>query len=530
MSEKVRKQEVKAVELVEESLKKIKETEDLNAFVYLVDQETLLQKAHQVDDQIAASSSPSPLSLAGIPFALKDNFTSKDQPTTCTSRMLENYTSHYDSDTVIALEKAGAIIMGKTNMDEFAMGSNSRWSTTGPVLNPWRSFSEPNTPLSPGGSSGGSAAAVAARSVFAATGSDTGGSVRHPASFCGVVGLKPTYGTLSRWGLVSFGSSLDCPGIFAKDVKDTTAVYHALLSHSFSTTSSPSPADKRDPSLYHPPQKIENILEDLQQFLAQNDDHLDLKGKKIGIPKDYYVQELEGELLGEWERAAATLQEAGAEVVEVSLPHTKYALPVYYAISSAEAASNLSRYDGIRYGINAKETTQQKDLTFTEAVKMARTLGFGPEVQRRILLGTFCLSQSSYEEYHKQAMQVRTKIKQDFENIFLADNIDFLITPTCQVTQIPQQSNDPLLGTDNNTHKPLTHGDVISEYVNDIMTMPASLAGVPAISVPTTLSKRGLPIGMQMIGGWYKESSLLRAAHTLSVRSGFGNQNPLDKR
>jgi len=482
--------------VVRDSLARIEERAELRAFISLRDRDVVVEEAKSSDLRCHGERRP----LEGIPVAVKDNFQECGTQTTNASKILGNYRSSYDSDMVRGLKEAGAVTMGKTNMDEFAMGSMSRWSSYGPVVNPVQ-CSE-GVLRSPGGSSGGSAAAVAAGMVFAALGSDTGGSVRQPASHCGVVGFKPTYGTLSRFGMTAFASSLDCPGIFARDVQDTILIYETLLRHCHIRSNKT--AHTNDSTLHYPHNHLADTITHLGRLSQCREESLGcLDGVAVGIPEEYLVAEIQPEVEELWKAGAQLLASAGAKVIPVSLPHTSYALPVYYALSSAEASSNLARYDGMRYG--ERVTSESAGDGYQSTVEKSRTVGIGFEAQRRILLGTFCLSQSSYDQYHKKAMQVRRLIWNDFEAVFR--KVDILLTPSCQTTAPPLSDTS----LPDFQIRPSAES-VIEEYMNDVMLMPASLAGVPAMSVPAGRDRKGLPIGLQLISSWHRESQMFEAA------------------
>jgi aspartyl-tRNA(Asn)/glutamyl-tRNA(Gln) amidotransferase subunit A len=437
-----------------------KDNDRLNAFI-TIDRESALRRAAAMDAGIQNAINQKP--LAGIPIAIKDNLCTESIRTTCASRILANYVPPYTATVVKKLEDAGAIIVGKTNLDEFAMGSSTENSAFGPVRNPW------NEEYVPGGSSGGSAVAVAAGHVPVSLGSDTGGSIRQPASFCGVVGLKPTYGRVSRYGLVAFASSLDQIGPLATNVRDAARMLQAIAGH-----------DRYDSTSVNAP---------VPDYL--NAVHGDIKGLRLGVPPECFGEGLDGEVREKVEAAIRRLEERGAQVVEVNLPHMKYVIAVYYIIATAEASSNLARYDGVRYGFRAEEAR-----TLSEMYRRTRNLGFGPEVKRRIMLGTFALSSGYYDAYYEKAQRVRQMLVNDFAEAFR--KCDVIATPTAPTPpyKIGEKTDDPL-----------------AMYLGDIYTVTINLAGVPAISVPCGRSRMGLPIGLQLIGNHFDEPRLLNAAY-----------------
>ncbi len=454
-------------ELTQAYLERIQRLDpQLHAFLTLTPELALVQ-AGLADEIFAAwrkngGASPSP--LLGIPLAVKDILCVADVRCTCGSRILENFVPPYDATSVARLRQAGMVILGKTNTDEFAMGSSTENSAYGITRNPW------DRERVPGGSSGGSATAVAARLAPLALGTDTGGSVRQPASLCGVTGLKPTYGRVSRYGLVAFGSSLDCVGVLGRSAADVTPVFACMAgADPLDATSLDLPAPHFEPGTAkdHP-----------------------LLGLKIGVPAEYFIPGIQTEVESAVRRAIEVLRELGAEILPVSLPHTQYALPVYYLIAPAEASANLARYDGIRYG------PRQPSNTMWEVFRHTRGDLFGPEVKRRIMLGTYALSAGYYDAYYGQAQKVRTLIKQDFEQVF--NQVDLVATPASPNTafRIGQHVNDPL-----------------SMYLEDIFTLPANLAGIPGISFPAGFDSAGLPIGMQLMAASFREDRLIQAAH-----------------
>ena len=438
-----------------------KEDEKIKAYITVCKEEAL-KKADEVQAMFDAEKEMG--ALAGIPIAIKDNICTKGVRTTCASKMLENFIPPYDASVMKKIEEANAIILGKTNMDEFAMGGSTENSAFFITKNPV------NLDKVPGGSSGGSAAAVAGKMAPISLGSDTGGSIREPASFCGIVGMKPTYGLVSRYGLVAFASSLDQIGPFSKTVRDNAVLLTAIAGH-----------DEMDSTSAN----VEN--KDYEKALVN-----DVKGLKIGVPKEYFGEGINEEVRASLEKAIEKYKELGAEVEECSLPITEYALPTYYIIACAEASSNLGRYDGIRYGYRTKNFESLKDI-----YKNSRTEGFGDEVKRRIILGTYVLSSGYYDAYYKKAQKVRTLVKKGFEEAF--EKYDVLLTPTVPTVafDIGSKSKNPL-----------------EMYMTDILTVSINIAGVPAISIPCGKDSSGMPIGMQLIAKHFNEETLYRAAYT----------------
>jgi len=460
--------EVKAVDVCRAALDQIERLSDLNAFI-TVTEERALARAEQLD-RAAERREPLP-PLAGVVIAVKDNMVMRGVRTTAGSRILFNYKPAYTATAVERLENAGAVIVGKTNCDEFAMGSSTENSAYGPVKNPW------DATRVPGGSSGGSAVAVASGMTIAALGSDTGGSIRQPASLSGVVGLKPTYGRVSRYGLIAFGSSLDQIGPFANSVEDAARVLGVIAG-----------SDTNDSTC------SDVAVDDYVSALGG-----DIKGLRVGVPVEYYGAGLDAEVKETIERAVKKLDELGAEIVDISLPHTEYAVPVYYLIATAEASSNLARYDGVRYGFRAEEIGSLKAM-----YSRTRDQGFGTEVKRRIMLGTYALSAGYYDQYYGKAQKVRTLIERDFRDAFT--KCDVIATPT---------SPTPAFTLGDKTDNPL------EMYLSDIYTITANLAGVPGLSLPCGLSSSGLPIGIQLIGKHFDEARLLRTGHNLEKALGF---------
>jgi aspartyl-tRNA(Asn)/glutamyl-tRNA(Gln) amidotransferase subunit A len=416
-------------------------------------------------------------SLAGVPLGIKDLFATRGVDTTSGSKILGGFKPTYESTVTANLRKAGAGMLGKLNMDEFAMGSSNETSTYGPVISPWKRADGGNAALTPGGSSGGSAAAVAAGIAPGVTGTDTGGSIRQPAAFTGICGIKPTYGRCSRWGIVSFASSLDQAGPMARDVRDCAILLEAMAGF-----------DPKDST------SLDLPVPNWEASLSSN-----LRGKRVGIPKEYRIDGVPDEINALWDRGIEWLKDAGAEPVEITLPHTKYALPTYYIIAPAEASSNLARYDGVRYGL--RETPEGGNL---DAMYSAtRSAGFGAEVKRRIMIGTYVLSAGFYDAYFTKAQKVRTLIKQDFARAF--EQCDLILTPTAPSAAFGiGETTDPL-----------------AMYLNDVFAVPASLAGLPAMSVPGGLDKQGLPLGLHLIGNELDEQGVLNAGLAIEERAGF---------
>ena len=465
LNELIARRELKPSELLEKLLSRIDETEEaLNAYI-TVDAEGAMEQARRADEEILKLSPDEVPELFGIPLSIKDNINVEGMRMTCASKMLENFISPYDATVIKRLRERGAIFVGKNNLDEFAMGSSTETSYFGPTRNPW------DRERVPGGSSGGSAASVSARSAIASLGSDTGGSIRQPASLCGVVGLKPTYGRVSRYGLTAFASSLDQIGPITKSVEDAAYLMNAI-----------SGQDSRDATSAKVP------VPDFTQALDDS-----LEGKVVGIPKEYFIEGMDGEVRSSVENAVKVLASLGADVREISLPHTSYAVETYYIIAPAEASSNLGRFDGVRYTIRAEG--------FNGLVNMycrTRAEGFGMEVKRRIMIGTYTLSAGYYDAYYLKAQKVRTLIYQDFERAF--ENVDLIATPVSPTTafKIGEKVDDP-----------------IKMYLSDIFTIAVNLAGLPAISVPCGFDSKGLPIGVQLIGRAFDEATILSAAHGL---------------
>lgn len=460
LGKKIKAGEVSAEEAAKEALEAIKARESqVHSFV-TIDEEGIVKRAREVQKGILQGEYYSP--LAGVPVAVKDNLCIQGLLTTCSSKMLYNFIPTYTAEAVRNLEKAGAVIVGKTNMDEFAMGSTTETSAYGVTKNPW------NTGHVPGGSSGGSCAAVAAEEVSYALGSDTGGSIRQPSSFCGVTGIKPTYGTVSRYGLIAYGSSLDQVGPIAKDVSDCAAILETITSY-----------DKKDST------SIERKEKDFTSALVE-----DVSGMKIGIPRDYLGAGLEPQVKDAVLAAAKKLEEQGAVVEEFDLSLVEYAIPAYYVIAAAEASSNLERFDGVKYGYRAKEYEGLHNM-----YKKSRSEGFGMEVKRRIMLGSFVLSSGYYDAYYLKALRTKALIKRAFDKAF--ERYDVILGPTAPTTapKLGELLNDPL-----------------KMYLGDVYTVSVNLAGLPAISLPCGLDKNGLPIGLQIIADCFQEKKMIRAA------------------
>ena len=462
LGKKIKAGEVSVVEATEAALNAIEAKEDkVNSFV-TVDREGALKQAKEVQKKIDAGELTSP--LAGVPVAIKDNMCTEGLLTTCSSKILGNFVPTFTSEAVLNLQKAGAVILGKTNMDEFAMGSTTETSAFGETKNPW------NTEHVPGGSSGGSCAAVAAGECFYALGSDTGGSIRQPSSFCGVTGIKPTYGTVSRYGLIAYGSSLDQIGPVAKDVTDCATILETIASHDLKDSTS-----------------VERKDTDFTSALVD-----DVKGMKIGIPKDYFGEGLDPEVKEAVLNAAKKLEEKGAIVEEFELSLVEYAIPAYYVIACAEASSNLERFDGVKYGYRTKEYEGLHNM-----YKKTRSEGFGPEVKRRIMLGSFVLSSGYYDAYYLKALRTKALIKKAFDSAFA--KYDMILAPAAPTTA-------PKLGA--------SLSDPIKMYLGDIYTISVNLAGLPGISIPVGRDAKGLPVGMQLIGDCFQEKKLFQAAYT----------------
>ena len=468
LAEKIKAGEVSAVDAVQAVLAQIEKTEETYNCYVTIDREGALAEAERVQREIEAGNLTGP--LAGVPVAIKDNMCTQGMLTTCSSKILGNFIPTFSSEAVVNLQKAGAIIIGKTNMDEFAMGSTTETSAFGATRNPW------NDAHVPGGSSGGSAAAVAANECFYALGSDTGGSIRQPAGYCGVVGMKPTYGTVSRYGLIAYGSSLDQIGPLCKDVTDCATIMEVIASH-----------DTKDSTSM--PREDYNFTEALVD---------DVRGMKIGIPRDYFGEGLDPEVATAVKAAAKVLEEKGAIVEEFDLDLVGYAIPTYYTIAAAEASSNLERFDGVKYGYRAEDADELHRM-----YKRTRSEGFGPEVKRRIMLGSFVLSSGYYDAYYLKALKVKALIKKAFDEAFA--KYDIILGPVAPTTA-------PKLGE--------SLSDPIKMYLGDIYTISVNLAGLPGICLPCGLDEKGLPIGLQLIGDCFAEKKLIQAAYTYEMARG----------
>ena len=470
----LRRREISARDLTMSCLAAIDASDELGAFVHRTP-DIALDQARAADARLAAGEAPA---MCGIPVGIKDLFCTRGVASQAASNILGGFRPEYESTVTARLFEAGAVMLGKLNMDEFAMGSSNETSCYGPAVNPWK---VDGRRLTPGGSSGGSAAAVAADLCLAATGTDTGGSIRQPAAFTGIVGLKPTYGRVSRWGIVAFASSLDQAGPMTKTVRDAAIFLQAIAGE-----------DAKDATSAALP------VPDFEAALTG-----DIRGRRIGIPREYRMDGMPAEIERLWSEGAAMLRDAGAEIVDISLPHTKYALPAYYVIAPAEASSNLARYDGVRYGHRA---TLGPGEGIVEMYERTRAEGFGPEVRRRIMIGTYVLSAGFYDAYYNRARKVRALIRRDFETAF-AEGIDAILTPATPSAAFElgaQASADP-----------------VAMYLNDVFTVTVNLAGLPGIAVPVGLSAQGLPLGLQLIGRPWDEAGLLAHAHVLEKAAGF---------
>ena len=473
LKDKIKKREISAREVADDVFKRIDAVEGkVHSYITLM-REPAYEAAERADRDIREGKINA---LTGIPVALKDIMCTRGVKTTCGSHILHNFIPPYDATVVKKLREAGAVFVGKANMDEFAMGSSTETSWFGVTRNPW------DLERIPGGSSGGSASAVAADECVAATGSDTGGSIRQPAALCGVVGLKPTYGRVSRFGLIAFASSLDQIGPFTKDVEDCAIMMNVIAGYDPMESTSV-------------PMEVPDYL----SFIRK-----DIRGWTVGIPKEYFIEGIDPEVEGAVRKAITVLEGLGAKCVDISLPHTEYCLAVYYVIAPAEASSNLARYDGVKYGYRS---TGSRDLL--DMYKMTRSEGFGAEVKRRIMIGTYALSSGYYDAYYKKASQVRTLIKRDFQEAF--KSCDVIITPTTPTPafRIGEKTDDPL-----------------QMYLSDIFTISTNLAGIPGISVPCGYTKSGLPIGVQFLAGHFEEGKLLQVAHAYEKHSGIKRRRP----
>ena len=462
--------EVSAPELTGAYLAAIEETGALNNYV-AVTADKAMEMAEASQARIKAGEAGL---IEGIPVGVKDLFCTAGVASTACSKILEGFTPTYESTVTANLWREGGVMLGKINCDEFAMGSANETSAFGPAVNPWQAAD--GADLVPGGSSGGSASAVAARSALLATGTDTGGSIRQPAAFCGVVGMKPTYGRCSRWGIVAFASSLDQAGPFSRTVADNALMMQAMASHDLKDSTS-----------------ADTPLPDLMAALDKG-----VKGMKIGVPSEYVMDGMDGEVVALWEKGQAWLRDAGAELVEISLPHTKYALPAYYIIAPAEASSNLARYDGVRYGLRVE--ADSLDDMYGET----RAAGFGDEVQRRIMIGTYVLSAGYYDAYYLKAQKVRRLIKQDFDTAY--ETVDAILTPATPTAAFPvgRKVDDP-----------------VTNFLNDVFTVPANLAGLPGMAVPAGLNAEGLPLGLQILGRPFDEATLYSIGRVIEDAAAF---------
>nr|CAD6418082.1 Asp-tRNA(Asn)/Glu-tRNA(Gln) amidotransferase subunit GatA [Rhizobium sp. Q54] len=472
--DKLKSRDFKAVELTQAYLDAISAANGaLNAYI-AVTPEKALEMAKASDGRLAAGKAGA---LEGIPLGIKDLFATEGVHTQACSHILDGFRPKYESTVTQNLWDDGAVMLGKLNMDEFAMGSSNETSYYGPVINPWRAEGS-NQQLVPGGSSGGSAAAVAAHLCAGATATDTGGSIRQPAAFTGTVGIKPTYGRCSRWGVVAFASSLDQAGPIARDVRDAALLLRSMAS-----------VDAKDTT------SVDLPVPDYEASLGQS-----IKGMRVGIPKEYRVEGMPEEIEALWHRGIAWLKDAGAEIVDITLPHTKYALPAYYIVAPAEASSNLARYDGVRYGLRV----DGKDIV--DMYEKTRAAGFGKEVKRRIMIGTYVLSAGYYDAYYLQAQKVRTLIKRDFEQVFDA-GVDAILTPATPSSAFGVADED-------------LAADPVKMYLNDIFTVTVNMAGLPGIAVPAGLDHKGLPLGLQLIGKPFEEETLFRTAHVIEQAAG----------
>ena len=467
-----------AVELARAYLAAMEKARGLNAYIVETPEKALAMAAAS-DKRIAAGEARR---LEGVPLGIKDLFATEGVHTQAASHVLDGFKPTYESTVTANLWADGAVMLGKLNMDEFAMGSSNETSYYGPVTNPWRSTGS-NAPLVPGGSSGGSATAVAARLCAGATATDTGGSIRQPAAFTGTVGIKPTYGRCSRWGIVAFASSLDQAGPIARDVRDAAILLRSMAS-----------VDDKDAT------SVDTPVPDYEKAVGTS-----LRGRKIGIPREYRVDGMPGEIDQLWEQGKAWLKDAGAEMVEISLPHTKYALPAYYIVAPAEASSNLARYDGVRYGLRVAGDD------IIDMYEKTRAAGFGKEVKRRVLIGTYVLSAGYYDAYYLRAQKVRTLIKRDFEQAFAA-GIDAILTPATPTAAFGLEA--------------MALASPIEMYLNDVFTVTVNMAGLPGIAVPAGKTADGLPLGLQLIGKAFDEEMLFRTAAVIEKAAGHFSPEP----
>ena len=474
VSELIKRKEVSPVELTHSILDRVEDVDSkIHAYISILRGEAL-KAANEAEKQISSGTYLG--ALHGVPISVKDIFVMKGTRTTCGSKILENFVSPYDAMVVEKLKQSGAIIVGKNNMDEFAMGSSTENSYFGPTRNPW------DLERVPGGSSGGSAAATSASICFASVGTDTGGSIRQPAALCGIVGLKPTYGRVSRFGMIAFASSLDQGGPLTKTVEDAALMLNVIAG-----------GDARDSTSVHLP---------VPDYLGRLDG--EIKGIKIGIPKEYFIKGIDVEVEGAVKNAIRLIEDLGCPVEEISLPHTEYAVSTYYLIAPSEASSNLARYDGVRYGFRVPDSNSLREM-----YHRTRAEGFGAEVKRRIMIGTYALSAGYYDAYYLKAQRVRTLIKRDFEEAF--KKVDIIITPTSPEVafKIGEKTDDPL-----------------KMYLSDIFTIPCNLAGLPGISIPCGFTSSGLPTGLQILGKPFDEETLLRVAHAYELRTNWRQKRP----
>ncbi len=469
---KLGKKEISATELTQAHITAIEKNRHLNAFITETP-DIALSMAKASDERYAKGTAGA---LEGIPLGIKDLFCTKGTRTTAASNILNNFVPQYESTVTSKFWKDGALMLGKLNLDEFAMGSANTTSHFGNVLNPWKRNNGDTTDLVPGGSSGGSSAAVAARMVMGATGTDTGGSIRQPAAFCGISGIKPTYGRCSRWGVVAFASSLDQAGVFARNVEDCATLLQSCAGHD--------PMDSTSANLPVP---------DFKALLTGS-----VKGMKIGIPKEYRMDGTPEEIIKIWDQGIEWMKDAGAEIVNVSLPHTEYALPTYYIIAPAECSSNLARYDGVRYGLRVEGEN------LIDQYERTRAAGFGNEVKRRIMIGTYVLSAGYYDAYYVKAQKLRRLIYNDFMNAF--EKVDALLTPTAPSAAFGIGENED---------------DPIKMYLNDVFTVPCSLAGLPGMSVPAGVDSLGLPLGLQIIGKPWDEVTVFNVSRAIERAANF---------
>ena len=477
--DKLKSKEISSLELTNSCLSAIDAADALGAFVHKTP-ELAIEQAKRADERLKKENAPD---LCGIPLGIKDLFCTKGVESQAGSRILENFKPEYESTVSQNLLDNGTVMLGKLNMDEFAMGSSNETSIYGNAINPWKID---DRGLTPGGSSGGSAAAVAADLCLAATGTDTGGSIRQPAAFTGIVGIKPTYGRCSRWGIIAFASSLDQAGPMTKTVRDGAIMLEAMAGND--------PKDSTSANIEVP--NFEAMLTG------------DIKGKRIGIPKEYRLDGMPSEIEKLWSDGTEMLRQAGAKIENISLPHTKYALPAYYVIAPAEASSNLARYDGVRYGRRAALSSGDG---INEMYEKTRAEGFGPEVKRRVMIGTYVLSAGFYDAYYNRARRVRALIKKDFDEVF-SDGVDAILTPTTPSAAFG-------LGE-------MSDADPVQMYLNDVFTVTVNLAGLPGVSVPTGVDKSGLPLGLQVIGRPWEEGDMLNVAYSLEQSAGFSSKPP----